>query len=111
MLRLTGRSNSRGRCRRGTATLSAHQRSCQSHRVRVGAEDPFIRGSRHTPSGMGCAGDLSFASHLGPSAQKKDLERSWSDDVVNIIVSLATSPPTVRGWWLSAEGYREAAWT
>jgi proteasome lid subunit RPN8/RPN11 len=46
-----------------------------------------------------------------PVPSKKDLERSWSDEVVNFIVSLATSPPMVRGWWLSAEGYREAAWT
>jgi hypothetical protein len=26
-------------------------------------------------------------------------------------VSLATSPPTVRGWWLKKETYYEAEWT
>ncbi len=45
-----------------------------------------------------------------PVPSRKDLERSWSDDVVNLIVSLTTTPPTVRAWWLSAEAYREAEW-
>jgi proteasome lid subunit RPN8/RPN11 len=47
----------------------------------------------------------------GPLPSRKDLERSWSADVVNFIVSLATSPPTVRGWWLKKETYYEAEWT
>lgn len=46
-----------------------------------------------------------------PLPSRKDLERSWSADVVNIIVSLATSPPAVSAWWLSAETYREAEWS
>ncbi|HTU92750.1 MAG TPA: M67 family metallopeptidase [Gemmataceae bacterium] len=46
-----------------------------------------------------------------PLPSRKDLERSWSADVVNLIVSLATMPPRVRAWWLSAEMYREAEWT
>jgi proteasome lid subunit RPN8/RPN11 len=46
-----------------------------------------------------------------PVPSRKDLERSWSDSVVNFIVSLTTMPPTVRAWWLSVEAYREAAWT
>jgi proteasome lid subunit RPN8/RPN11 len=46
-----------------------------------------------------------------PLPSRKDRERSWSNDVVNLIVSLTTSPPTLRGWWLSAEVYREAEWT
>ena len=45
-----------------------------------------------------------------PIPSRKDLERSWSDDVVNLIVSLTTTPPTVRAWWLRAEKYREAEW-
>lgn len=45
-----------------------------------------------------------------PIPSRKDLERSWSADVVNLIVSLTTMPPTVRGWRLSAETYREAEW-
>jgi proteasome lid subunit RPN8/RPN11 len=46
-----------------------------------------------------------------PIPSRKDLERSWSEDVVNFIISLTTTPPTVRAWWLIAETYREAAWT
>lgn len=50
-----------------------------------------------------------------PVPSRKDLERSWSEDVVNFdvvnfIVSLVTTPPTARAWWLNAEEYREAAW-
>jgi proteasome lid subunit RPN8/RPN11 len=46
-----------------------------------------------------------------PVPSRKDRERSWSADVVNLIVSLTTAPPTVRAWWLSAEAFREAEWT
>ncbi len=45
-----------------------------------------------------------------PVPSKTDLERNYSEDVVNLIVSLAQSPPLVRGWWLTATEYREAAW-
>ncbi len=45
-----------------------------------------------------------------PVPSRKDLERSWSADVVNFIVSLTTTPPTVRAWWLSTEAYHEAEW-
>ncbi len=45
-----------------------------------------------------------------PVPSCKDRERSWSAEVVNLILSLITKPPTVRGWWLSAETYREAEW-
>jgi proteasome lid subunit RPN8/RPN11 len=45
-----------------------------------------------------------------PVPSKTDLERNYSEEVVNLIVSLAQSPPLVRGWWLTAEGYREAGW-
>jgi proteasome lid subunit RPN8/RPN11 len=46
-----------------------------------------------------------------PVPSRKDRERNWSTEVVNLIISLTTTPPTVRGWWLSAETYREAEWT
>jgi proteasome lid subunit RPN8/RPN11 len=46
-----------------------------------------------------------------PIPSRKDLELSWSDYVVNFIISLTTLPPSVRAWWLSAETYHEAAWT
>lgn len=47
-------------------------------------------------------------SHPIPS--RKDLERNNWPQAVAFIVSLLTTPPTVRGWWLSAETYREAEW-
>jgi proteasome lid subunit RPN8/RPN11 len=45
-----------------------------------------------------------------PVPSKKDLARNYSEDVVNLIVSLAGETPEVRGWWLTAMEYREAAW-
>jgi proteasome lid subunit RPN8/RPN11 len=45
-----------------------------------------------------------------PIPSRTDLARNWSEDVVNVIVSLVTDPPTVRAWWLTAESYREAEW-
>jgi proteasome lid subunit RPN8/RPN11 len=46
-----------------------------------------------------------------PIPSRTDLARNWSSEVVNVIVSLAQTPPQVRAWWLGAEGYREAAWS
>lgn len=43
-----------------------------------------------------------------PLPSRKDLERNWSSAVVNLIVSLTTTPPTVRGWWLTVDAYRAA---
>ena len=45
-----------------------------------------------------------------PVPSKTDLERNVSEEVVNLIVSLAESPPLVRGWWLTATEFREAEW-
>ena len=45
-----------------------------------------------------------------PVPSKKDLAMNWSTEVVNVIVSLATTPPTVRAWWLTDVDYREAEW-
>src|SRR5262245_60557524 len=47
-------------------------------------------------------------SHPVPS--RKDLERNFSEEVVNLIISLAQDPPRVRAWWLVASDYREADW-
>ena len=33
---------------------------------------------------------------------RKDLERNYSESVVNLIISLQSSQPEVRGWWLTA---------
>jgi hypothetical protein len=31
--------------------------------------------------------------------------------VVNLIISLQSAQPEVRGWWLTANDYREAEWS
>jgi proteasome lid subunit RPN8/RPN11 len=46
-----------------------------------------------------------------PIPSRKDLERNNWPQVVSLIVSLTTTPPTVRAWWLSTESYSEAEWT
>jgi proteasome lid subunit RPN8/RPN11 len=45
-----------------------------------------------------------------PVPSRTDLERNWSSDVVNLIVSLAGPRPEVRAWWLTETDYREAEW-
>jgi proteasome lid subunit RPN8/RPN11 len=45
-----------------------------------------------------------------PIPSRTDLERNYSEGVVSLIISLKSEPPQMRGWWLSAEGYREADW-
>jgi [CysO sulfur-carrier protein]-S-L-cysteine hydrolase len=45
-----------------------------------------------------------------PFPSRTDLERNYSPDVVNVIVSLAAEPPAVRAWWLTDTHYREAEW-
>jgi proteasome lid subunit RPN8/RPN11 len=46
-----------------------------------------------------------------PVPSRKDLERNWWPQAVALIVSLTTTPPTLRGWWLDKETYHEAEWT
>jgi proteasome lid subunit RPN8/RPN11 len=45
-----------------------------------------------------------------PVPSRKDLERNNWPQAVTLIISLKTRPATVRGWWLSAESFREADW-
>jgi proteasome lid subunit RPN8/RPN11 len=45
-----------------------------------------------------------------PVPSRTDLERNYSADVVNFIVSLKGEPPLLRGWWLKEDGYRELEW-
>jgi len=45
-----------------------------------------------------------------PIPSKTDLERNYSEDVINFIISLKGETPVVRGWWLSAEGFLPAEW-
>jgi [CysO sulfur-carrier protein]-S-L-cysteine hydrolase len=45
-----------------------------------------------------------------PVPSKKDRERNYSEQVVNLIVGLRGAEPVVRGWWLTTEGATEAEW-
>jgi proteasome lid subunit RPN8/RPN11 len=45
-----------------------------------------------------------------PVPSPRDRERNYGESVVNLIIGLRTAEPEVRGWWLSAEAAREAAW-
>jgi proteasome lid subunit RPN8/RPN11 len=45
-----------------------------------------------------------------PSPSRRDRERNYGERIVNLIVGLRGAEPTVRGWWLTADGAREAEW-
>ena len=45
-----------------------------------------------------------------PVPSRHDLERNYSESVVNLIIGLRHPEPEVRGWWLTAEAAREATW-
>src|SRR5262249_37369162 len=45
-----------------------------------------------------------------PVPSRTDLERNYSRNVVNFIISLKHDPPVVRAWWLKADSYREVDW-
>jgi proteasome lid subunit RPN8/RPN11 len=45
-----------------------------------------------------------------PIPSRRDLERNYSVEVVNIIIGLRNAEPEIRAWWLTADSYREAAW-
>jgi proteasome lid subunit RPN8/RPN11 len=45
-----------------------------------------------------------------PLPSKTDLERNYSPDVVNLIISLHGAEPVMRGWWLTDRDSREAEW-
>lgn len=47
-----------------------------------------------------------------PVPSRKDLDRNyWGLNVVHLIISLTSLPPTVRGWWMTTADYHEAEWT
>jgi proteasome lid subunit RPN8/RPN11 len=46
-----------------------------------------------------------------PVPSRKDLAHSYGPEVVNLIISLTTSPPAVSGWRFTFEDYREAEWS
>jgi [CysO sulfur-carrier protein]-S-L-cysteine hydrolase len=45
-----------------------------------------------------------------PIPSKADLERNYSTEVVNLIISVKDGLPTMRGWWLTADTATEAIW-
>jgi proteasome lid subunit RPN8/RPN11 len=45
-----------------------------------------------------------------PAPSRKDRDRNYSEQVVNLIISLQSAEPEMRGWWLTATEYRQAAW-
>ncbi len=53
-----------------------------------------------------------YHSHPTSAAEpsRKDRERNYSPDAVNVIVSLAGVEPVVRAWWIGDENVVEAAW-
>lgn len=53
-----------------------------------------------------------YHSHPTSAAvpSRTDLARNYSDDVMNLIISLAGAEPVVRAWWLTSSDYREAEW-
>jgi proteasome lid subunit RPN8/RPN11 len=52
--------------------------------------------------------------HSHPTSQpvpsRKDREQNYSQNVMNLIISLNGPEPLIRGWWLTAAEYREAEW-
>jgi proteasome lid subunit RPN8/RPN11 len=45
-----------------------------------------------------------------PTPSRTDLERNYSPDVVNLIISLKDRVPQARAWWLEEKAYHEADW-
>jgi proteasome lid subunit RPN8/RPN11 len=45
-----------------------------------------------------------------PVPSKKDRERSYSPEVVNVIISLRKDQPEVRAWWITDSEHYEAKW-
>jgi [CysO sulfur-carrier protein]-S-L-cysteine hydrolase len=41
---------------------------------------------------------------------RRDLERNYSELVMNLIIGLKAAEPDVRGWWLTEGGAEEAIW-
>ena len=45
-----------------------------------------------------------------PIPSRTDLERNYSPEVVNFIISLKDGEPRMRGWWLTDTEYQKAEW-
>ena len=53
-----------------------------------------------------------YHSHpsTAPKPSKKDLERNYSEQVINFIISFAGPVPEIRGWWLREADFEPAEW-
>lgn len=45
-----------------------------------------------------------------PVPSRRDRERNYGEQIVNLIIGLRAAEPDVRGWWLTADAAREAEW-
>jgi len=58
--------------------------------------------------------DFLAVYHSHPNSEaipsRKDRERSYDPEGMNLIVSLKEQKPTVKAWWLDEESQREAEW-
>lgn len=45
-----------------------------------------------------------------PVPSKKDLARNYSQEVMNLILSLQGNQPELRAWWLTETAYSEGSW-
>jgi proteasome lid subunit RPN8/RPN11 len=58
--------------------------------------------------------DVLAVYHSHPSSEpipsKRDLERNYCSQVMNLIVGLASASPKVAGWWLTESDFLPAEW-
>jgi proteasome lid subunit RPN8/RPN11 len=45
-----------------------------------------------------------------PIPSRKDIERNYSDHVLNLIISLKDGQPKMRAWWLTNDDFGEGQW-
>jgi len=46
-----------------------------------------------------------------PMPSRKDLAQHYSENVIDLIISMLPSEPDVRGWWLKPDSYEPAEWS
>jgi [CysO sulfur-carrier protein]-S-L-cysteine hydrolase len=104
----------------GAPTPDGHLRARSFHPLVNAAASPTAYESE--PRGMframrelrSSGMDVVAVYHSHPSSppvpSRHDLALSWGEGVVNLIISLQSAQPEVRGWWLKATDYLEADW-
>jgi proteasome lid subunit RPN8/RPN11 len=76
------------------------------------SEDRSLLGAHRVMQRLGLELLAVYHSHptSDPIPSRKDLERNYYGGVIHLIISLKLEPPQMRGWWLSADSFREADW-